>query len=123
MSRAKLRRMTAAEFDAVRPLLKNVSDDRAAVAREALVDGDTLAVVAERHDCSRQAVNKAVGTFWNRLTEYHEAQRATAHAGLLVPPGWEVVTLVAPSALVAKFRAEIALAAVTSPDEQKTAAA
>ena len=118
MTRAKLRRMTAAEFDAVRPLLKNVSDDRAAAARAALVDGETLAVIAQRHGCSRAAVNGAVGTFWNRLEEYHEAQRATAHAGLLVPPGWEVVTLVAPSALVTKFRAEIALAAA---DEHKSA--
>ncbi|GJJ05663.1 hypothetical protein RugamoR64_62010 [Duganella rhizosphaerae] len=53
------------------------------------------------------------------MEEYHEAQRATAHAGLLVPPGWEVVTLVAPSALVTKFRAEIAQIAA---DEHKTAA-
>lgn len=120
MAREKLRRMTAADFDSVRPLLKNVSDDRAAAARAALVDGETLAVIAQRHGCSRSAVNGAVGTFWNRLEEYHEAQRAAAHAGLLVPPGWEVVTLVAPSALVTKFRAEIALAAA---DEHKPASA
>ena len=107
MTRAK-RRMTEADFDATRKLLKNVSDERAAAARSALVDGETLAVIAERHNWSRQAVNNVVGTFWDKLGEYHEAQRAKTHAGVLVPPGWEIVTLIAPSSLVQKFRAEIA---------------
>ena len=49
--------MTAADFDAVRPLLKNVSKERGDAARSALVDGETLAVIAERHGCSRQAIN------------------------------------------------------------------
>jgi predicted DNA-binding protein YlxM (UPF0122 family) len=107
MTKAK-RRMTEADFDAARKLLKNVSDERAAAARSALVDGETLAVIAERHNCSRQAVNNVVGTFWDKLEEYHEAQRAKTHAGVLVPPGWEVVTLIAPSTLIEKFRSEIA---------------
>ena len=33
---------------------------------------------------------------------------AAANAGVPLPPDWEVVALIAPSALVAKFRAEIA---------------
>jgi len=107
MTRIK-RRMTEADFDATRKLLKNISDERAAAARSALVDGETLAVIAERHNWSRQAVNNVVGTFWDKLGEYHEAQRAKTHAGVLVPPGWEIVTLIAPSALVEKFRHEIA---------------
>lgn len=118
MTRAK-RRMTAADFDAARKLLKNVSDDRAAAARSALVDGETLAVIAERHNWSRQAVNKVVGRFWDKLEEYHEAQRAKTHEGVIVPPGWEIVTLIAPSALVERFRAEIAAFGSASVEEHK----
>lgn len=118
MARDK-RRMTAADFDAVRPLLKNVSKERADAARSALVDGETLAVIAERHNCSRQAINNIVTTFWDKLTDYHEAQRASANAGVLLPPGWEQVTLIAPSVLIEKFRAEIAAMANVSPSERK----
>lgn len=121
MARDK-RRATATDFDAVRPLLKNVSDDRANRARAALVEGETLAVIAKRHGCSRQAINNDVKTFWDKLTDYHAAQRATANAGILLPPGWEQVTLIAPSALIEKFRAEIAAsAAVFAPGDKKRA--
>ena len=118
MARDK-RRATATDFDAVRPLLKNVSDDRADRARSALVDGETLAVIAERHGCSRQAINNDVKTFWDKITDYHAAQRTTSNAGVLLPPGWEQVTLIAPSALIEKFRAEIAMMATLSPADQK----
>lgn len=107
--RAK-RRMTAAEFEAVRPLLK-ISDDRINAARSALVDGDTLQAVAEVYGWSRQAVGDAVNAVWRTYELYHESQRAAANAGALLPPGWEQVTLIAPSSLIAKFRAEIAQAA------------
>lgn len=113
MARTK-RRMTAAEFDAVRPLLPNIREDRCAAARAALVDGETLAVVAARYGWSRQAINGLVNTFYEGLTRYHEAQRATANAGVLLPPGWEQVTLIAPSSLIDKFRAEIAELAATT---------
>lgn len=118
MARDK-RRMTAADFDAVRPLLKKISNERADAARSALVDGETLAEIAVRHNCSRQAINNIVTTFWDKLSDYHEAQSATANAGVLLPPGWEQVTLIAPKALIEKFRAEIAAMASVSPSEQK----
>jgi hypothetical protein len=95
MARTK-RRMTAAEFDAVRPFLPNIREDRSAAARAALVDGETLAAVAKRYDWSPQAVNNLVNTYCKGLNRYHEAQRATANAGVLLPPGWEQVTLIAP---------------------------
>ena len=107
------RRMTAADFDAIRPLLPNIREDRCAAARAALVDGETLADVAEKYGWSRQAVNTVVNTFWDALTRYHEAQRATANAGVLLPPGWDQVTLIAPTRLIDKFRAEIAALAST----------
>jgi hypothetical protein len=101
------RRMTAAEFEAVRPLLK-ISDERIKAARAALVDGATLQSVAEIYGWSRQAVGDAVNAVWRAFDLYHESQRAAANAGALMPPGWEQVTLIAPSSLIAKFRAEIA---------------
>lgn len=106
--RAK-RRMTAAEFEAVRPLL-NISDDRIKAARLALVDGQTLQAVGDQFGWSRQAVGDAVSVVWKKLEDYHESQRVAANAGALLPPGWEQVTLIAPIHLIAKFRSEIAQA-------------
>jgi hypothetical protein len=119
MSRARLRRMTPADFDATRALLPNVSDERAAVAREALVEGKTNEDIGARHKCTPQAVDTAVRTFWKKQEDYRESQRVSMLAGAVVPPGWEVVTLIAPSALVKKFRAEVA-ALGDGTAEQKT---
>lgn len=104
------RRMTGTEFEALRPLLK-ISDDRVEAARLALVDGQTLQGVANLYGWSRQAVGDAVKVVWKTFEKYHESQRAAASAGTLMPPGWEQVTLIAPTSLIAKFRAEIADAA------------
>jgi hypothetical protein len=101
--------MTAAEFETVRPLL-NISDDRIEAARLALVEGRTLQAVGDRFGWSRQAAGDAVGVVWKKLLDYREAQRVAANAGARTPPGWERVTLIAPSHLIARFRGEIALA-------------
>lgn len=116
--RAK-RRMTAAEFEAVRPLLK-ISDDRIEAARAALVEGQTLQAVGDRFGWSRQAVGDAVSTVWRTLENYHESQRAAANAGALLPPGWEQVTLIAPTHLIDKFRGEIAQASPQPERKPKT---
>jgi len=93
MPKARIkRRLSAAEFDTVRPLLK-ISDDRITAARAHLVDGLTM---------------QAVG----------ESQKAAAHAAGELPEGWEQVTLVAPSHLIEKFRYEIAQAA-PKPEKKK----
>jgi len=107
MARTK-RRMTAVEFDAVRPLLPNIREDRSAAARAALVDGETLAAVAQRYGWTRQAVNGLVNTFWEGLTRYHEAQRIGDNADVVLPPGYSKATFVAPDRLIAKWRAELA---------------
>ena len=113
------KRMSAAEFEAVRPLLK-ISTDRIDAARAALVEGETLAAIGERYGWTRQAVGDAVATVWRTLQSYHESQRAAANAGALLPPGWEQVTLIAPTALITKFRGEIAAAvAVSSAPEPR----
>lgn len=104
--RAK-KRMTVAEFEAVRPLLK-ISEDRIKAARAALVDGQTLKAVSDVFGWSRQAVNDAVMIVWRTLEAYRQSQRAEVNAGMLLPPGWEQVTLIAPNHLIEKFRAELA---------------
>lgn len=116
--RAK-RRMSAAEFEAVCPLLK-ISDDRIKAARAALVDGQTLQAVGNQFGWSRQAVGDSVNAVWRTLESYHESQRAAANAGTLLPPGWEQVILIAPTHLIAKFRDEIAQAAPQPVKQPKT---
>ena len=104
------KRVTAAEFEAIKPLL-GISEDRIAAARAAVVDGQTLKSIGDGMGCSKQNVATAVNAVMRALERYREAQAVAAKAGLLLPPGWERVTLIAPSFLIAKFRAEIATAA------------
>jgi hypothetical protein len=104
--------MTGADFDALRPfLLGRISDDRVSAARLALVDGQTLQGVASIYGWTRQAVGDAVGVVWRIFEQYQESQ-AVAQADA-VPAGWKKVTLVAPVALIEKFRAEIAESGAT----------
>ncbi len=109
------RRITAAEFEAVRPLLQHISQDRIDAARAALVDGTAHQTIATPHGWTRQAVNDAVTAVWKVLQDYRAGQSKSANVGLLLPPGWEQVTLIAPTALIEKFRAEIAAHAVGIP--------
>jgi hypothetical protein len=113
------KRMTAAEFEALRPLLK-ISSDRMAAARAVLVDGLTYQAVGDQFGWTRQAAGDAVNIVWRTLQRYHESQKATANAGMSLPDGWEQVTLIAPSYLIPKFRGEIAEA--TQQPIQKTKA-
>ena len=99
------RRMTATEFEAVSPFL-NISEKREKAARAALVDGETLQAVGDRLGCTRQAVCDAVNVVWEKLARWRESQQAASVT--LLPPGWEQVTLIAPSNLIPKFREEIA---------------
>jgi len=103
------RKMTVMEFEAVRPFLR-ISEDRIAAARAALVDGRTLQAVGDQFGWSRQAVGDATSVVWRTFESYQESQCAAANAGAL-PPGWEQVTLIAPSNLIPKFQSEIDKAA------------
>ncbi|MDC6409546.1 TrfB-related DNA-binding protein [Xylella fastidiosa] len=113
------RRMTAADFEAVRPFLK-ISDDRIKAARAALVEGQTFQVIGDRFGWSRQAVDHAVRVVWNTLEKYRQSQRAVANTGALLSPGWEQVTLIAPAHLIEKFRVEIAQASQQQECNSKT---
>jgi hypothetical protein len=101
------RRMTAAEFDAITPML-HISRERIDAARAALVDGHTQQSIATPRGWTRQAVNDAVNAVWKKLNEFQAAQSKSASSAVLLPPGWEQVTLIAPRALIEKFRAELA---------------
>lgn len=101
------KRITAAEFQALLPFL-NISDDRVAAARAAMVEGQTLKSIGETYGWTRQAAGGVVSAVWRVFEKYREAQSLAAKSGILLPPGWEQVTLIAPSHLIAKFRAEIA---------------
>lgn len=130
MATRNKRRMSAHEFDPLIPLL-DISEDRIAAARAVLVDDKTLEVAATPYGWTRQAVNSAIGIVWKTRERFLEAQAISA--GALLPPGWELVTLVAPSNLVEKFKEEITAAAtaqapaitkaITSPSRKKKAAA
>lgn len=103
------RRMSSAEFTAVRPFLK-ISDERIEAARRALVDGETLQAIGTYFGWSRQAVGDAVDVVWRALAVYRESQEASAAAVGHLPPGWDQVTLIAPHELIAKFRGEVSKA-------------
>jgi hypothetical protein len=113
------RRMTGAEFDAVQPLLR-ISEERIAAARAVLVDGQTLQGTATRFGwASRNTVHECVNAVWKAFERYHASQAAAAKSSALLPPGWEQVTLIAPSSLIAKFRLDIAEAAGESSTPTK----
>lgn len=112
------RRMSAAEFEAVRPLL-NISKDRIEAARSALVEDQTFQAISDQFGWSRQAVNNAVRVVWQTVEKYRESQRVAANAGDSLPPGWERITLITPSYLVPSFRAAIAQA-LSQPSSNTT---
>ena len=101
------RRMTAHDFEAVRPLVR-ISDSRLEAARCALVDDEPLDVIGERYGWRKQSVSDCVTTVWKTLEAFQEGQRAQQAALEKLPPGWERLTLVAPTYLIEKWKAELA---------------
>jgi hypothetical protein len=103
------RRLSVAEFEAIRPFIP-MGEKRIEGARLALVDGQSLQGIATIYGCSRQAINDAVNIVLKQHLSFQKSQQLVANAGTLLPPGWEQVTLIAPSALIKRFRDEIAQA-------------
>lgn len=112
--RSTTRQLTASEFASIVPLLR-ISENRIEAARLALVEGVTWQIIAEKYGWSRQAVGGTINAVWRLVEKYRESQRTAASAGALLPPGWEQVTLIAPSYLIAQFRRDIAAAAAIEP--------
>ena len=107
MSTRSKRRSTEAEFNSVIPLL-SISKDRISAAKKVMVEGKPFQSVADEYGLSRQSIDGSVTAVWATIQKYREAQSATLNDGLIMPPGWEQVTLVAPKRLIDKFRLEIA---------------
>jgi len=104
------RRLSAIEFDAVSTLL-NISTDRIKAARSAMVDGEGIQTIADRYGWKKQSVGNVVAVVWKEVERYRASKKAELNATTLLPPGWEKVELIAPSAMIARFREEIAGAA------------
>ena len=72
-----------------------------------MVEGRTLQSVADEYGLSRQSIDGSITAVWSTIQKYREAQSAALTGGLIMPPGWEQVTLVAPKQLIDKFRLEL----------------
>lgn len=103
------RRLTAAEFDALRPFLR-ISAERIEASRSALVGGLPLKEIAERYGWTKQAVSDSASKVLKVMERYRESQRVSSGLGAELPLGWEQVTLIAPTHLIEQFRQEIARA-------------
>jgi hypothetical protein len=100
------RKTTEKEFNSVIPLL-SISPDRISAAKKVMVEGRTLQSVADEYGLSRQSIDGSITAVWSTIQKYRETQRATLTVELIMPPGWEQVTLVAPKQLIDKFRQEL----------------
>lgn len=67
-----MRRLTAAEFAAVRPtlILMKIAEPRIEAAHAVMVDGKSIVAVAREQGWTKQAVSNTVRRVW----EFHEAQ-------------------------------------------------
>jgi predicted DNA-binding protein YlxM (UPF0122 family) len=97
------RRMSALDFETTRPLLQSIAARRIEAARAHLVDGETMAAVANRYGWSKSAVHACVNRVWVVWQQYCEA-RAIATLRTLAPNEWPVVTMRAPHDLIEDFR-------------------
>lgn len=100
--------LTPVEFEAARALLPNFDSKRLDAARLVLVNGMSSASVAEKYDVTRQAMASTVKVVVRAFEKYKEAQHAEAASTILIPAGWEQVTLIAPAYLIESFRRQIA---------------
>ncbi len=106
MTRLSSRRVTAEQFDAVRPYLSSLSEKRIEQARLAMVDGALLKDIADREGVSPNAISKLVRQVWETLERQNIL---TTESELeVLPPGWERVTLTAPKDFIERIRAELA---------------
>ncbi len=104
---ATKKRLSRIEFEAIHPFLR-LSDERVMAARYALVEGIRYQWIADEFGWTKQAIGNLVRDVWKIVERYRESQRRILNSSESIPPGWEKVTLVTPSFLIPKFRAEIA---------------
>lgn len=71
------KRMTAAEFEAVRPFVK-IAAQRVEAARAVMVDGSTMIAVGKKYGWTKQAVDNAVRVVWSAYESYNQSKQVTA---------------------------------------------
>lgn len=71
------KRMTAAEFEAVRPFVK-IAAQRVEAARAVMVDGATMIAVGKTYGWTKQAVDNAVRVVWSAYESYNQSKEVTA---------------------------------------------
>lgn len=113
-------RLSAEEFELLKLHLKTIDEERLEIARKVLVLGMKPSEVAEEHKVSRQRVSMNTGIVWKayeferELAEKRKLVTAAIHistdkpkSSLVIPAGWEQVTLLAPASLVNQFKQEV----------------
>ena len=106
LSRTK-RKTTENEFNSVIPLL-SISPARINAAKKVMVEKQPLRVVADEYGVSRQSIDGSVRAVWSTILKYRKGQIQTGNGVIVLPPGWEQVTLIAPKRLIEKFKVELA---------------
>jgi len=101
------RRMSKAEFNAIRGMMK-LSKDRTDAAYAVLVNGEGLKAVADQYGWTRQAVNGAVRSAMSALNKYRTAQEIEHNEiKARLPENWDLVSMAAPVDLIDKFRISV----------------
>lgn len=125
-----VRRLTPIEFEAARALVNKMSDARVAAARSVLVDGASLQSASDAQGwVSRNTAHEAAQRIWAAHERAQELAQEADAARALLPPGWEQVTLVAPTSLIRQWRKQVAdyvrenVPAVLGGQRSKTASA
>ena len=94
----QFRRLSAAEFEIIRPMMRRMKKERIEAAQMVLVDGLSWREVADKFGTTRQSVGDVVTQVWRKWETHQETQLVSDN--LVMPPGWERVTLIAPSYVV-----------------------
>jgi hypothetical protein len=93
------RKMSAPEFEAVRPLLPNIAPARIEAARAVLVEGKTLQAVADAHGWkARQTVSDCVNVVCEAHARWMQSQEAAAQ--FQAPPLATTAETPAPESLI-----------------------
>lgn len=108
------------EFNVLLVHLKTIDQVRLDMAKDVLVHGLKPSEVAKKYEVSPQRISMNTSVVWKayeyerELNEMRGLVTAAVHISsekpknnLVVPAGWEQVTLLAPSSLVNKFRLEV----------------
>lgn len=110
--------MTAAEFEQIRPFLKDrFSDERINAAFLGLVEDQTLEGIGVIYNQSRQGVSDSISKVWKVWEQYQDSQRAAQRG--TIPEGWEQITIVAPKDLIPEIYAQIAAAKTDANEAPK----